>query len=98
MRAFQVFGEGSKNSSGYQLARTGAAKDFALALRAQRHDLQTKALRDLFEMSNTLLGQQPVERGLVEKYQKPMGFGKQLGLGAVSGLFGLGSSLLARGK
>jgi hypothetical protein len=52
-------GLGARQSSGFQNVGTQAASDFAQALQAQRQGLQQQAIRDLFGMSQSLLGTSP---------------------------------------
>jgi len=72
---------GLAGSSGYGNAQTAAASNFAQDLQSKRLDLRREALNDLFNMSNTLLGQRPYDRSLVEKPQKQPGFLDQLASG-----------------
>jgi hypothetical protein len=93
---FSGMGTGSRNSSAFQNLATQSAQDFATALQQQRADLQGKALKELFEMSNMLLGQQPSEKLLVQKQQKQPSFLQQLGLGLSGGLGSMVGSKLGQ--
>jgi len=79
---------GGLGSSGFQLAGSAAASNFAQDLQAQRLGLQRQAIMDMQAMINQLLGQQPYKRFLSQK-QRRGGFGGFLG----SLLGGLGSSV-----
>jgi hypothetical protein len=83
---FSGMGTGAKQSSAFQNTLSQSASDFALALKNQRSDLQRNALKELFALSESLLGQRPSEQFLVQKQQKRPSFLQQLGLGAASGL------------
>lgn len=61
---------GARHSSGFQNYTNQAASDFAQQLQANRLGLQNQATRDLFELSNLLMGQRPYERTLTEKPKK----------------------------
>lgn len=85
---------GAQRGSGFQNAAGQQASDFAMQLQANRQGLQRQGLRDLFELSQLLLGQKPTDRFLVEKPQKQEssslgGWGGVLG----AGLGGLGGFL-----
>jgi hypothetical protein len=83
-------GTGARRSSGFQNASTSAASNFAQDLQSQRMGLQRNALNDLFNMSNTLLGQRPFETTITEK---PKSFLHSAGVALAGGLGqGLGSS------
>lgn len=82
---FSGMGSGARRSSGFNLAGTQAAGDFAERLMSQRLGLQRQAISDLMGMSQQLLGQQP--NALIPE-QKP--FWQEL-LSAGAG--GLGSAL-----
>ena len=71
-------GLGARRSSGFQNASSQAASSFAQDLQGQRQGLQRNALMDMFNMSQTLLGQRPQEKFLIEKEQKQPGFWKLL--------------------
>jgi hypothetical protein len=58
-------GSGFKNQAG-QLG-----SDFAMKLQGNRQTLQRQGLKDLYELSDLLLGQRPQERFLEKKQQKP---------------------------
>jgi hypothetical protein len=66
---FSGMGRGARQSSGFQNATTQAASDFAQQLQSQRQGLQRGALTDLFNMSNQLLQQRPMENYLAPKKQ-----------------------------
>ena len=84
---FSGMGSGARRSSGFNLAGTQAASNFAEQLQSQRLGLQRQAMQDLMGMSNQLLSQQPYS--LIPK-QKPFwqelllagseGVGKGLGM------------------
>jgi hypothetical protein len=59
----------SRHSSGFQNAANQQASNFAQQLQSQRQGLQRNALSDLFNMSNILLGQRPMENYLAPKQQ-----------------------------
>src|SRR5512147_311923 len=67
---FSGMGTGARRSSGFQNASNQAASDFAQQLQSQRMGLQRNALSDLFNMSNILLGQRPMEQFLEKKPQE----------------------------
>jgi len=90
---FSGLGSGSRRSSGFQNFATQSAEDFATKLRAQRQQLQSEALNELFGLSNMLLSQQPYENFLTMKPQKQPGFLKQLALGLTGSLGQAGSQL-----
>lgn len=71
---------GARRSSGFQNFSNQAAQDFASQLQSQRMGLQSQAQKDLFELSNLLMGQRPYERTLTEK--PPSFFDRWLGLAA----------------
>lgn len=66
---FSGMGMGSRRSSGFQNVAGQQASDFAQQLQANRMGLQRQALKDLFEISELLLGQRPKNRFLAEKPQ-----------------------------
>lgn len=81
---FSGMGMGGQKSSGFQNTMTSAASNFAQELGAKRHGLKSQALKDLFEMSNMMMGQRPYETGLVEKGPSTMDKWMQL-VGNLSG-------------
>lgn len=81
---FSGAGMGSRKSSGFQNASTAAASNFAQDLASKRNDYRQQAINDLMGLSNSLLGQRPYDRQLIEKQQKSGGFGDAL-TGAASG-------------
>ena len=86
---FSGMGSGARKSSGFQNTMTAGSSQFAQDLASQRMGLQQQALKDLFGMSESLLGQRPY--GMVEK---PMSFGQSLAGGLAGGLgAGIGKSL-----
>jgi hypothetical protein len=85
-------GTGARKSSGFGLASSSAAQEFAEKLQGQRMGLQQQAIRDLLGMSNSLLGQQPYEQFLVPPKKKGwesfLGAGLPIAGGILGGLFG----------
>lgn len=76
---FSGMGMGARNSSGFQNAAGAQSSDFAQKLQSQRMGLQSQATRDLMQMAQMLMGQQPY--GLQEKQaKKPSDWTKILGL------------------
>lgn len=71
----------SRRSSGFQTTMGQAGSDFAQDLAARRQQLQQGAIQDLMGLSNQLLGQRPYEQFLVQKQQRPSGWGSLLGAG-----------------
>lgn len=67
---FSGMGQGGRHSSGFQNTMTQGNADFAQNLQSQRQSMQQQAIRDLMGYSNTILGQRPEEKFLVEKQQK----------------------------
>jgi len=101
---FSGFGSGARHSSGFQNTMNQYASNFAQDLQSQRLGLQSNALQQLMQLSESLLGQRPSQNFLIEKQQQPSfwnqlaGIGFPLlgaGLGAFGGLPGakLGASL-----
>jgi hypothetical protein len=92
---FSGQGMGARRSSTFQNATYQAGSDFAQQLQAKRQGLSRQALKDLFEMSNQLMGQRPYERTLTKKQESPWAgiFGKLGGVvpGLVSSWAGGGS-------
>jgi len=72
---FSGMGSGAQRSSGFKNTMNQASSDFASDLQAQRMGLQRNAIRDLHEMSTSLLGQRPYENSLIKK---DPGFFKQI--------------------
>jgi hypothetical protein len=85
---FSGLGIGSRHGSGHQNAQTTAAQEFAEKLSSNRIGLQSNALRQLSEMSNSLLNQSPYS---YQDKKKP--FWQELLLG----LSGGGGSALGMG-
>ena len=85
---------GARKSSAFQNVSNQATSDFASHLASQRKNYQQQALRDLMEMSSSLLGQRPYEQFLVQNAPKEPSFLKQLGLGAASGVGSLAGKFL----
>lgn len=61
---FSGQGMGARRSSGFQNATNKAAADFAQKMMQNRQNIRRDAMKNIFEMSNMLLGQRPAERGL----------------------------------
>ena len=61
--------------SGFKNAAGQLGSDFASQLAARRHQLQSNAMNQMFELSNSLLNQRPTEQFLIQKQQP---FWKQL--------------------
>ena len=70
---FSGMGLGGRHSSGFQNQITAAGSNFAQDLQSRRHELSRNALKDLFDMSHTLLNEKPYERFAYEKEQSPWG-------------------------
>ena len=86
---------GGRHSSGFQNTMNEAASSFAQDLQSRRQELQMNAIKELFGMGESLLGQKPYEQFLYEK-KKP--FWQRL-LGGEHGLFGGGGeNIAAAGK
>ena len=91
---FSGMGAGARKSSGFQLAGSQAASDFAQNLASNRQGLQRQALMDMMNMSQMLMGQRPQDTFLAPK-QSPWweslitgiggGIGKGIGGGAAGG-------------
>lgn len=77
-------GLGARRSSGFQNASSQAASSFAQDLQSRRQQLQQQAIRDLFGMSQDLLGQRPYETSITPK---PPSFLEQI-FGGGGELFG----------
>ena len=76
---FSGMGMGARRGSGFQNAANQQSQDFAMQLQSRRQDLQRQSTRDLFELSNLLLGQKPYERTLTKKEHKPKWWESLLG-------------------
>lgn len=76
---------GAQKSSGFSLAGSQAAQDFAERLQEKRLGLQRQALSDLSSLSQMLLEQRPSTTDFI---QKQPGFLKSLLSGATSGFAG----------
>lgn len=85
---FSGQGMGARNSSGFQNSMNAASQDFAGQLQANRQNLRRQAILDLMGISDQLLGQRPVERGLVQKPAKKGGWGETVGtlFGGMAGM------------
>ncbi len=57
------------NSSGFRNAAGQLGNDFAAQLASRRHELQSGALNQMNELSNSLLNQRPTEQMLIQKQQ-----------------------------
>lgn len=86
---FSGMGSGARRSSGFQNTMNQASSDFAQQLQSQRMGLQQQAIRDLMEMSSSLMGQRPYERFIIDKEKKKRGWGGGIGaaLGGIGGFF-----------
>ena len=95
---FSGLGSGAQRSSGFKNTMNQASSDFASDLQAQRMGLQRNAIRDLHEMSTSLLGQRPYENSLIKK-EKPawQQFLESIGGGAGKGL-GMAGSMWGANK
>lgn len=93
---FSGMGMGGRKSSGFNLAGTAAASDFAQDLASKRQETKRNALNDLMSMSNMLMGQQPMDKGFISKQEKKPGFFESIGQG-FSSAFG-GAAGKAAGK
>ena len=89
-------GLGARRSSGFQNTMNSAASNFAQELQANRQNLMGNARKELFDMSNSLLGQRPQEHTLQEKalpwWQQGLiagaqGFGEGAGKAAATAAF-----------
>lgn len=76
---FSGMGMGGRKSSGFQNTSSAAASNFAQDLQSNRQNLSRQALKDLMEMSHSLMNEKPYERILSGKEQKEPGFWKQFG-------------------
>lgn len=94
---FSGMGMGGRKSSGFQNTSSAAASNFAQDLQSNRQNLSRQALRDLMEMSHSLMNEKPYERILSGKRQKEPGFWQQAAsgasqqLGKTAGKFAFGS-------
>lgn len=87
---FSNAGLGARRSSGFQNTMNQEGSDFAQRLSSNRQNLSRQALKDLFEMSNLLMGQKPFERTLSGKKEKEgtnWGGLAGAGVGAAGGFF-----------
>lgn len=64
---FSGMGTGGRHSSGFQNYMNQATSDFAQGLASKRQGLQQQAIKDLFGMQESLLGQKPYENFLEKK-------------------------------
>lgn len=64
---FSGMGMGARRGSGFQNTANQATNDFAMNLASNRQEMKMNALKELQGMSNSLLGQRPIERTLTEK-------------------------------
>lgn len=64
---FSGMGMGAQKGSGFNIAGSRAAQEFAESLAARRSEMQRQALADLMGYSNALLGQRPYEQFLMKK-------------------------------
>ena len=71
----------ARNGSGFQNSTNQASQDFAGQLQAQRMGLQQNAIKDLHNMSQQLLGNQPYNYYEVEPKEKMSGWQRALGIG-----------------
>lgn len=96
---FSGMGMGGRKSSGFQNTSSAATTNFAQDLQSNRQNISRQALRDLMEMSHSLMNEKPFERIISGKEQKEPGFWKQFGSNfaqsagqsAGKGLFGGGA-------
>lgn len=85
---FSGLGLGGRHSSGFQNTMTSAGSNFAQDLQSRRQELSRSALKDLFEMSHTLLNEKPYERFAYEKEVSPWGPILGKAFGPVAGFIG----------
>lgn len=92
---FSGMGTGARKSSGFQNTMSAAGMDLAERLQGQRMGLQQQALRDLMNMSSSLLQQRPYENFLVNPeeqeepwWSKAAGIGLPIIGGVTGGFFG----------
>jgi hypothetical protein len=82
---FSGMGLGARNSSGFRNTASAQSSNFAQDLQSRRQELSRSALKDLFDMSHTLLNEKPYERNLIKKdhktpfWKKALGFVSPLG-------------------
>jgi len=67
---FSGMGDAGRHSSGHALAQTQASQEFAEKLQGQRAGLRQQAIKDLFGLSNELLGQDPYHTFLQDPKKK----------------------------
>jgi hypothetical protein len=67
---FSGMGMGARKGSGFNIEGTNAANEFQQDLASKRQELQRNAVKDLYEMSQMLMGNQPQEQQLIEKPKK----------------------------
>lgn len=67
---FSGMGMGARRGSGFQNSMNQASVDFSSELQARRQDMMRQAMKDLHEMSNSLLNQKPYENYLEEEPEK----------------------------
>lgn len=90
---FSGMGSGSRKSSGFQNTMSSAAQDFASQLQSQRMALSNQAMKDLFGMSEMLMGQRPMDQFVTEK---PMDFWKAATIAGINAGGEIGKSLIKR--
>jgi hypothetical protein len=78
---FSGMGLGARKGSGFKNQMNQYTSDFSQQLQSQRLGLQRQAIKDLFSMSNTLMGQRPYDDFLVDKEKKKKGWGGAIGAG-----------------
>lgn len=83
---FSGLGMGGQQSSGFQNALAGQAKDLSELLGSQRMQLQQNAIRELLGLSQSLLGTPTFQNFLTPPKQKSPGFLDCLGMGIGRGL------------
>lgn len=89
---FSGMGSGARNSSGFQNTTSEATTDLAERLAGNRMSFQQNALKQLLELSDSLLGKKSFESSLIPK---EIPFWKQL-MGSAAGGFGKGLGLLPK--
>lgn len=87
---------GARNSSGFQNTANQAASDFAMDLQSKRQELTSNALKELMQMSHTLMNEQPYENLVLEGKPKKKKWWEQL-LGAASPLVGAATGFASGG-
>ncbi len=80
---FSGMGSGARRSSGFGNAMNTTAQEFAERLQANRMDLQRQAIRDLADISGSLLQQRPYQTAFLNKKQP---FWKELLAGMSQGI------------